>query len=299
MCRYVITNYDQKNFTVAQALFNDTAKPNIVPIPWNATAVPRAGKRLTREATIGISTGSVVFGLLLILLVIFLTSRWRKRRPMRALTDTATKSRDFGEVGPFSFISTHEIGHQSIPELHDIGYRPELLNGLTLSGSGKVLNELADGTKTPVHELFVPATPISNELPSRMGSKSSADTSTIKSGTWGDGVTEMPTGLDPRNMKRATSSSNHTHLGINLNKALPHKPLAKAYTKGYRSSRRSLPGVQVLPITNFAEKHPSAYTDIPTALSPRMSPVPTYASVFDIEEYKDGALVTERPQGSF
>lgn len=221
---------------------------------------------------------------------------------MRALTDTATNSRDFDEVGPFSFIPTHEIGHQSIPELHDIGYHPELLNELTPSGSGKVLNELADGTRTPVHELFVPATRISNELPSPMGSKPSADTSTIKSGSWGDGVTGMPTGspqADPRNMKRATSSSTHTHLGINLNKALPHKPLAKVYTKEYRSSRRSLSGDQVLPITNFAEKHPSAYTDIPTALSSRTSPVPTYASVFNIEEYNDGAIVTEKQQGGF
>ncbi|KAL8915131.1 MAG: hypothetical protein Q9172_006951 [Xanthocarpia lactea] len=296
---YVITDYDQKNFTVAQALFNDTAKPNIVPIPWNATIVSGAGKRLTREAIIGVSTGSVVFGLLLILLVIFLTLRWRKRRVM---TDTATNYRDFDEVRPLSFIKTHEIGHQSIPELHDIGYRPELLNGLTPSGSEKVLNELADGTKTPVHELFVPATPISHEMPSRRESKPSADTSTIRSGTWGDGVTEMPTGsprVDPRNMKRATSSSTHTHLGINLNKALPHKPLAKAYTKGYRSARRSLPGVQVLPISKFAEKHPSTYTDIPTALSPRMSPLPTSASVFDIEEYKESAIVSEKQQGSF
>ncbi|KAL8904429.1 MAG: hypothetical protein Q9171_007055 [Xanthocarpia ochracea] len=299
---YVITDYDQKNFTVAQTLFNDIAKPNIVPIPWNATAVPGGGKRLTREASIGISTGSVVFGLLLILLVTFLTLRWRKRRPIRALTDTAINSQDFDEIRPFSFIPTYEIGHQSIPELHDIGYQPELLNGLTPSGSGKVLDELADGTKTPVHELFVPATRISNELPSRMGSKPSADTTTIKSGSWGDGVTGMPTGspqADPRNMKRATSGSTYTHLGINLNKALPHKPFAKAYTKGYRSSRRSLPGVQVLPTTNSAENHPSAYADIPTALSPRMSPVPTYASVFDIEEYKDSAIVSEKQQGSF
>ncbi|KAL8992354.1 MAG: hypothetical protein Q9169_007165 [Polycauliona sp. 2 TL-2023] len=163
---YVMVDYDRKNFTITQALFDDTAAPNIVPIPWNATATPiQKSKGLSRKATIGISTGSSVFLLLAIALGVLAFLRWRKRRARQAVIDITGELKSPQEAKPFSYISTQELGHQSMPEMHDTGYL-EILDENYPSGSGIVINELADGTRpdTPQYELYVPPTSQINEL---------------------------------------------------------------------------------------------------------------------------------------
>ncbi|KAL8733511.1 MAG: hypothetical protein Q9181_003573 [Wetmoreana brouardii] len=135
----IITDYDRKNFTVAQAVHNDTATPNIFLIPWNATATLHTSKPVSQQATICISTGSAFFVLLIIILAIFLTLRWRRRRAM-----TVANVEESHEARPFPYLPTQEISHQSVPELHDAGYQLELLDELTPSGSGNVLIELPD-----------------------------------------------------------------------------------------------------------------------------------------------------------
>ena len=81
--RYLITDYDQKNFTIAQATFNDDSQPQIVPIPWNATmrdavdnatVTPGANHRLSRKAIIGFSTGSTIIALLLVGIIFYFVS---------------------------------------------------------------------------------------------------------------------------------------------------------------------------------------------------------------------------------
>ncbi|KAI4105400.1 MAG: hypothetical protein LQ339_003464 [Xanthoria mediterranea] len=155
---YIITDYDHQNFTVAQTRFDDTARPNIVPIPWNATVAPGVSEGLSRQATIGISTGSAILASLLIILALFFTFRWRKHRSATALTDRLIGSDALHEVTPVPYISIQELGHKSIPEMHGTGYHLELLDGSTPSGSGNDLTELADGVETPRAESFVRGT---------------------------------------------------------------------------------------------------------------------------------------------
>ncbi|KAI4257853.1 MAG: hypothetical protein L6R42_005427, partial [Xanthoria sp. 1 TBL-2021] len=239
---YIMVDYDRKNFTVAQALFDDTARPNIVPIPWNATVGPRVREGLSRQATIGISTACAILALLLISLGLFFTFSWRKHRSAAALTDRLFGSDALHEVTPVPYIPVQEIGHQSIPEMQDTGYHLELLNGLTPSGSGNDLTELADGRETPRHELFVPATRDRDgqavEGSSRTRSGASGDlledpsTRLLSAGnvprnaTRSSHITQTSkdTRTNLRVTKRASRTSSHTRVRINVNKALPRVP---------------------------------------------------------------------------
>ncbi|KAG8530186.1 uncharacterized protein KY384_004686 [Bacidia gigantensis] len=169
---YLITDYDQGNFTVAQAIHNDTAKPQLVPIPWNATVSSASNHHLSQKEKIGISVGSVVLGILILLAIFYILLR---RRKSRALTqnrlpelspDAATGSQKM------QFYATHEIGHQSVKELHNISHHIELLNEKAASGSGQTMNELP--SKAHISQYELPASMIAD-------GKSSCSTDTMPS----------------------------------------------------------------------------------------------------------------------
>ncbi|KAL8670074.1 MAG: hypothetical protein Q9168_005369, partial [Polycauliona sp. 1 TL-2023] len=267
---YVMVDYDQKNFTITQALFDDTAAPNIIPIPWNATVTPsHKSKGLSRKATIGISTGSAIFLLLAIVLGLFAFLRWRKRRARQAAIDTTGSFPGPQEAKPFSYISTQELGHQDVAEMHDTGYLEkmhdtgylaemqdtghpaemhdtgylELLDGSAPSGSGRIINELADGTRpdTPQYELPVPSTPRNHE-------RSSSGPSTTPTSSIRDGYGSPRSYLTPHSSAESVVSTKSPripqdvvpYLGVNkraasrepvqarkpidFNKALPQEP---------------------------------------------------------------------------
>lgn len=173
MCSYIITDYDQKNFTVAQALFDDKAEPNIIPIPWNATVTPSSSPHLNRGARIGIGIGSAVFFLLLVTSVFFAIRRWRRHRTMTALANQ--KLQDSPIVRPFSSISTHEMDQPCVRELHDNPLdHQELLDANTPSGSGIGISELANEGATSLHELVGSHMYGGHELSSDSRSESSA-----------------------------------------------------------------------------------------------------------------------------
>lgn len=308
---------------MAQTIFDDTARPNIIPIPWNATVAPRVREvaprvreGLSRQATIGISTACAILALLLIFLALFFTFRWRKHRSAAALTDRLFGSDALHEVTPVPYIPIQEIGHQSIPEMQDTGYHLELLNGLTPSGSGNDLTELADGRETPRHELFVPATRDSHgqavEGPSRTQGCASGDlledpsTRLLSAGnvprnaTRSSHITQASkdTRTNLRVTKRASRTSSHTRVRINVNKALPRVPQGTSLCHESHWSSRPLLGLRVPPIAYENNKPSFTHGKTSKTASP-VSPVHTYASIFDIEEYQDSAVATKMRYGSF
>ncbi|KAI4272811.1 MAG: hypothetical protein LQ337_005056 [Flavoplaca oasis] len=309
-----MVDYDRQNFTVAQALFDDTAQSNVVPIPWNATAAPSNDKGLSRKATIGIGTGSAVF-VLAIMLGVLAMLRWRKRRDRQAMTDVAPDSADPPEFRPFSYISIQEIGHQSMPEMHDTGYL-ELLNGSAPSGSDKILNELADGTRTPPCELLVPPTPNIHELASSGLSTSPSSTSQNRDGSSRDYVT--PDSSTESVLPHTTGSpyttqdTFSTHSGteqpivksaqvpkqINVNKALPQEPLGNMLHYGDYPPPRSRFSVEVPTPAYKRNRPPFAHGNMSETGKP-MAPSKSYTTIFDIEEYQDKASANRSQHGSF
>ncbi|KAL9620968.1 MAG: hypothetical protein Q9204_008159, partial [Flavoplaca sp. TL-2023a] len=307
---YVMVDYDHQNFTVAQALFDDTAQTNVVPIPWNATAAPSNDKGLSREATIGIGTGSAVF-VLAIMLGVLAILRWRKRQDRQAMTDVAPDSEEPPEFRPFSYTSIQEIGHQSMPEMHDTGYL-ELLNGSAPSG----LNELADGTHTPPCELLVPPTPNIHELASSGLSTSPSSTSQDRNGSSRDYVTPDSSA---KSVLPHTTGSPHTtqdtlstHSGteqpivkpaqvpkqINVNKTLPQEPLGNMPHYGDYLSPRSCFSIEVPAPTYKRSRPPLAHQNMSETGEP-LAPSKSYTTIFDIEEYQDKDSVNKSQHGSF
>ncbi|KAL8753555.1 MAG: hypothetical protein Q9184_005385 [Pyrenodesmia sp. 2 TL-2023] len=310
---YLITDYDHNNFTVAQALFNENTKTNIVPIPWNATAAPDERKSLSRQATIGIGTGSTIFALLVVMIIFFCAMRRRKHQAMIASADTSTTSQNPPDVRPPSFIPTQEIGHQSIPELHDMAYHLELLDGQVPSGSGNEINELPNGDEISRCEPSAPATPSSNLLSLRGRNASSTRTRRHESRSLEvhdirASVTSNPSSeinvrritfteshnfTSQASSKEYAKSLSHTPLMAHINKALPLLPSQRSHRRQDESSHPSLPvtpiseSFQVSPAVYAISKGPITKGHEPVVLSPRPSPLATYSTIFDIDEYRD------------
>ncbi|KAL8694405.1 MAG: hypothetical protein Q9224_003576 [Gallowayella concinna] len=293
---YIITDYDQKNFTVAQAVFDDIVKTNIVPIPWDVTGVPNSTRPLNRGATIGVSIGSTVFVVLIAVFFTFIVLKRRKYRALTASNKAAMPLEYSPEVKPISFIPTQEIGHQSVPELHNISYQ-ELLDDQAPSGSGKNIAELP-GRRDPSHRAV----------------SASSNTWNSPNGAWLDRIAHVAStkglpfnpGLRRATFTRPESSRSHgstrpptsgfahSHLKINTNKTLPQLPLAKLQSIRNRSSDR-VPSVnpvsehvQTPPVARKARRRPSTTRKgTPVYVNHRTSQGSTYATIFDIGEYED------------
>lgn len=148
--RYVITDYEQKNFTVAQALFNDTEHPNIVPIPWNATTLEDHSSGISRDAKIGVGVGVGLVGLLALLLLFYMVFKPRKAPNTDSAADQLPQYPPPSDTKSYSIYSTKEMGTGSVSEVHGV-CQVELFDGSTPSGSGHRINEL------PVEQDFSPA----------------------------------------------------------------------------------------------------------------------------------------------
>lgn len=242
--------------------------------------------------------------------ILFYVLDWHKRRAKTALSDAVTDIKDSPEVKPFSFIPTQEIGHQSVAELHDISHPLGLLDGQTPSGSGNGISELPEGAGTSHHEL---ATRNSNRLSSR--ERNGYPTKALNDGNESSRIritqisNIMNLLLNPnlrwttligkdgminhRLVKQPTRDPFHTHLKVNIN---------EVRSKQKNSSGQSVPvppifeAIRVRPIAQPLGRDPYAH---PGAMAPGVSPIATYATIFDVEEYGDSARVSDIQLESF
>ncbi|KAL8950015.1 MAG: hypothetical protein Q9222_003924 [Ikaeria aurantiellina] len=268
---YIITDYEQKNFTVAQARFDENTEPEIVPIPWNATAVPQESRRISRPALIGISVG------------------WRKYRTSTKLVAETPTSEGTPPPKHFSFIPTQEIGRQSVPELHGLSHHWELLDQQVPSGSGNPLNELsAEPEHASTRGLQNDWSPMASRrslasviIDQRHSSRSGA--------SQGFGASGFPSISVPSRTVRTVPSQSRWKASID--KALPNIPIEKAQDRS-ESSRRSPPVSPTLQNLHVPRNAGRSSRDAVaqkakwTAATSLTSPAATYATVFDFEDYK-------------
>lgn len=151
MSSYLITDYDNNNFTVAQALFNNTGSPDLVPIPWNATTTHDSRMHLSEGSIAGISIGAILLAFIILVIPAVLVRRKRLRRErVQNYEDKWGMTEEVRNEKARSLISTQEIGPSSIcgnrehpQELHNT-YQVELLDHKSPSGSGQRVKELLD-----------------------------------------------------------------------------------------------------------------------------------------------------------
>lgn len=129
--------------------------------------VPIASNRLSRKATIGISTSSAVFASLIFVIILYFILRWRKHRAVAASQDTGVLALVSSEVRSFSTISIQEAGQQIVQELHATSHLIELLDGQAPSGSGMGMNELSEWRESFSLALLQPAMQDRSIAPSR------------------------------------------------------------------------------------------------------------------------------------
>ena len=321
--RYLITDYDQKNFTIAQATFNDNSQPQIVPIPWNATTtpalnnatvIPAASHGLSRNATIGFSMGSAIFAVLVVATIVYFVYRRRQRKAVAASKDAAEPAPKSPEIRPLSNISTQEIGHQSVQELHATSRYIELLDGLAPSGSGFEMNELPNRRESFSHELFAPAED-DKALSSRPRNLFSADTrnneiepsrgSVIRSSN----ISILSLNADPHhpmitNQQSIDSRGTTDQVRRNLFHSSSKGNVNKALTQVLPASNRSRRDHYLHRFHQITPFSGSLQTPIPHNISPELStqeldsnvadsPMsPTYATVFNVEVYRDSDVVS-------
>ncbi|KAL9596522.1 MAG: hypothetical protein Q9219_005743 [cf. Caloplaca sp. 3 TL-2023] len=296
---YIIADYESRNFTVAQALFDDNAKSRIVPVPWNATSLPTETKQLSKDAIIGISTGSAFIMLLIVIAIVVFMIR-RKRRHKTTPTEEARPDPPIHEVRPYSFVPTQEMGHQSVQELHNDTHYIELSNGEDSVGSRSEVNGLSNDTGALQRR---PSTPSTRRNPQfslwarRFPSNGTRDpdhTSIHDIAEQAPKTLDLHLKLSSRQDQRKNKDAllSPTTGGIkylfsaseriNLNKALPSPPSANEKSKQVRSPPQS---IAAAPITGNAQ-----VLSIATVKSSRSS---TYATIFDVGEYEDGSTIGE------
>ena len=294
------------NFTVAQTVFNESVKSNIVPIPWNATTVSSPRTHLSRQAVIGISIGCTVFAIFVATLMGILCFRWRRKRASMALTDGSTNPSVQFEDIQYPSIPLQEMAHQSIQELHNISHHIELLDGQTPSGSGNHVNEIFTGEEIPVTTHIVTVRHSEHRRSSRGTNSLLPDEANGEDISTQDRIEHITQTANPHliphsNQKRQLSrqdpgndrstdcSANNastTRFGIDLNKALPQSPPTKAQKKVYHPVPWPLPISSTIVSACSASKKTSTRDNDSMVLGSENSSLSvTYATVFDIDEY--------------
>lgn len=247
--------------------------------------------RLGRSAIVGVSTGSALFVLLITALVIFCIWRWRKHRRMAAETNAATPFEEPNGSRPSSLLIAHEIGHQSVPELHDVPYQLELLDEQNPSGSGNHMEELPGGDRTSYQKLSATTLRDGDLLPSRnkstdrksiRNSKNASPqsrTARTSSSATQNIDPEPCQAANPRAdqleiqgaVKQPTKCSMLISQQANVHKALPKIPRPK------KQSHK----------THISLQHLRAVS--------KFAPTTTYATIFDLEDYRDRPDVSKAP----
>ena len=142
--RYIITNYEHGNFSIAQSKFSDGLESDIVAIKSNSTTIDYGRHGIDRKSIIGAAVGSSVGALLLSLILIFVI-RKRLRASKSRLDSTSSSPRSLPKSTHSDISLVEEIGNNSLynayPELHDTG-RVEMLTLAIPPGPRNISSEL-------------------------------------------------------------------------------------------------------------------------------------------------------------
>ena len=225
---------------------------------------------------------------------------------MAATRKAAMPVSESSSVRPLSNISMQEIGAPSIQELHSNSHHIELLDRQTLTGSGMALNELQNRREFSPSSLLAPAPQNRNTSPSLERTTSSANTSSS---------------MDRLSIESRNHATSYTSSSPSLLLYRPTPPekdtmgiLTRAGEVTKHISHLKIPPQAVLAKSPSAQTHPADQTHLATSdfedintvagtlVIARNLPVqrtdptdadmrasPTYATVFNIEAYKDGA----------
>lgn len=134
--RYLITNYEYRNFSISQTRFDDGLQPELITLPSIDNADEKQNDHLGRKATIGTGLG---VGIFLTLVLIFLGFLVRKKRGK--VVETNLQDSFDAELDPDPIAltdTTQEIGRNSLygapQELHN-SETVELSDAQAVSGS--------------------------------------------------------------------------------------------------------------------------------------------------------------------
>lgn len=138
--RYLITNYEYNNFSVAQAQFQDNVPTDIVPIPSKNIVSQGKQRKLSTSSLVGISVGAF---LVLIMLVLILPCALRRRKNAENRSHDSPRILKSGspsytppsiptqEIGRnSSYTVNHELQDNGIVEMHDQYPRAEMGNDI-------------------------------------------------------------------------------------------------------------------------------------------------------------------------
>lgn len=132
-CRYVIADYERKNFSVSQCSWVGGAKSHIMAIKRPGDETPSKSHKLPAGAIAGIAVGAVAFALVVTVLLAILLKRSRgpKTKKLPKQINTAPVELDAPEKDVYITTPRDFKGHPQSPELDGAIHKGHELDGHT------------------------------------------------------------------------------------------------------------------------------------------------------------------------
>ena len=288
--RYIITNYEHRNFSVAQSKFVDGLQSDIVAIKTNSTSPDLRRQGIDRNSIIGAAVGSSVAALLLLLILFLIRKRLRLSKSRLAAALSSPKSSQKSTHSDISVLE--EIGNNSLynayPELHDT----ERVEMLTLPIPPDPRNSISE----------LPSSSISAMSSSDIGPKVPKKAVDLIQAIVVRGQKPRSKSLDDPNSSSNWHSQHkvtkaHRRPVLSLITSNPSVPPRKESSVIHRDTIHPRPptgnGIEVSP------SEPSGHHELPVSLHSRLEPnrtdsvSSTYANIIDYDYYKHGTPVDD------
>ena len=204
-----MTNYEQKNFSVAQSRFDNLLTRDIVAIPFNATTTSHSRDHyISNSGIVGISIGVVVFIILLSISLLILIRKCMWMRQKRPQPNTSR----------LPSFSTQELANGSLWNVHR-----ELSDNGKIELQNECVSELPLSTTPAPSGPFVSTIPPSNLEAEHLHTRKLYTVSSAQSKSVASSINCYRT-KSSRRSTRSARPSEDSILCINLNKALPPLP---------------------------------------------------------------------------
>ena len=228
---YLVTNYEESNFSIYQATFQDGLKPDIVAIP---SVDQKLASHMSRATKIGISLGSTIFFLSCILAIAFIfkirrENRKRKAQPVSRDPSIRANISSVQEIAMNSLIGLYrELPEDGVAELHYSEPRcdpnNETSNSTTATAhqSDKILSpttrETLDPRASNPSERF-----IVHNIRGESNYKISVSTNLSRQ-SWASADLALETPI----VETAISTLNNVHINPALDRSLPTTPISES-----------------------------------------------------------------------